>query len=440
MVDTVPDSNTLKYAGDVDIADIRIAAANGTVIDVFNFVVELSLFEDIQSPSLSGELVINDAIDLTNLFPLIGEERIFISFKTPGFSEESRVVGSFYIYKMSERTNNSAKQTEYTLHFISIEGIRDQNIRYSRSYEGTPTAIAPLILQDERFLNTNKPLFIGQSKNSLKYVSNYWSPFQNMNFLASRAISTTGVSNFVFFESYKGFVFESIDAMLQKQAVARVYYSQKDREPTFQNGTKRDVRSQLDQILNVDIPVAYDYMERAANGMYRSKGIYHDIVSKRYETKILDYDQHFETLNHLNPVKIKTPVTPTRSTSRIELVNRAYENFLGMKSDRAKEWYQQRVMNMSQLFAQSMNIEIPGRTDLVCGAVLDITLYKNTPYSSKDDDDRIIDNVLSGRYLITKVRHYIDRRNAMHSCFIECVKDSFIKDVNDPKVTGYTKQ
>lgn len=440
MVNTVQNQDALKFAGDVDLSDIRIGAANGTVIDIINFVVELSLFEDIQSPSLSGEVVINDSLDLTNLFPLIGEERIFISFKTPSFSEESRIIGSFYIYKMSERVNNALKQIEYTLHFMSFEGIRDQNIRYSRSYEGTPSKIAPLILNDERFLNTRKPLFIGESKNLVKFVSNYWSPFQNMSYLASRAISLRGVSNFVFFESYKGFVFESVDNMLLKDAMGRFTYDQSDRLPTRAGSSTRDIRSQLDQILSVDIPVAYDYMERVSQGMFRSKGIYHDLVSKRYETKILDYDQHFNTLNHLNPVKLKTPVLPIRSTSRIELINRAYENFIGLKSDRAKEWYQQRVMNMSQLFAQRINLEISGRTDLVCGGVIDITLYKNTPYNSKDDEERIIDNVLSGRYLLTKVRHYIDRRNNQHSCLIECVKDSFIKDVNDPKVTGYSKQ
>jgi hypothetical protein len=440
MKEVVTDQNALKFAGDLDISDIRIGAANGTIIDIFNFVVEMSLFEDMQSPALSGEIVINDAIDLTNLFPLIGEERLYVSFKTPSFSEESRIVGTFYIYKMSERQNVAAKQVEYTLHFMSIEGIRDQNIRYSRSYEGTPSQIAPLILRDERFLNTQKPLYIGESKNLVKYVSNYWSPFQNMSFLASRAISKTGVSNFVFFESYKGFVFESVDNMLIKDPVARVFFDQSDRIPTRGGTAQRDIRTQLDQILNVHIPVSHDYIERVSNGMFRSKGIYHDLVSKRYETKILDYDKHFTTLNHLNPVKLKTPTLPIRSTSRIELVNRAYENFIGVKSDRAKEWYQQRVMNMSQLFAQRINLEIPGRTDLVCGAVIDITLYKNTPYNPKDDEDRIIDNVMSGRYLLTKVRHYIDRRNNMHSCFVECVKDSFIKDVNDARVTGYTKQ
>lgn len=439
-MNTLQNDDALKFAGDVDLSDIRIGAANGTIIDIFNFVVELSLFEDIQSPTLSGEVVINDSLDLANIFPLMGEERIFISFKTPGFSQEARIVGTFYIYKMSERTNNALKQVEYTLHFMSIEGIRDQNIRYSRCYEGTPSKIAPLILTDERFLNSRKPLFIGESKNHVKYVSNYWSPFQNMSWLASRALSMTGVSNFVFFESYKGYVFESIDNMLLKDSMGRFTYDQSDRLPIPNAGSKRDIRAQLDQILSIDVPVAYDYMERVSQGMFRSKGIYHDLVSKRYETKILDYDEHYTTLNHLNPVKLKTPTMPIRSTSRIELVNRAYENFIGVKSDRAKEWYQQRVMNMSQLFAQRINLEIPGRTDLVCGGVIDITLYKNTPYSPKDDEDRITDNVMSGRYLLTKVRHYIDRRNNVHSCFVECVKDSFIKDLNDPKATGYSKQ
>jgi hypothetical protein len=432
-------SEQLKYAGDVNITDVRIGAPNGTQLDIFNFVVEISLFEDITSPTISGEIVINDALDLPNIFPLIGEERVFISFKTPSFSDESTIVGTYYIYKMSSRQNTAEKALEYTLHFISIEAVRDLNIRFSRGYEGTPTSIVQKIIGDPLYMNSNKAQFIGPSKNAVKYVSNYWSPFQNINFLASRTISPTGATNFVFFESYKGFVFEAVDNMIAKEAIAEYFYDQNNRIPSInKTSSNRNTIEDLKQINNYDIPVAFDYISRIKAGTFRSKAVFHDITSKRYETKILDYNDWYTKHNHLNAYPLKTDSLPVRSTGRIELVNRAYETFLNMKSDRAKEWYLERIMSMSELFAQRMNLEVPGRTDMVVGAVINVTMYKNTPYTEKDNEERITDNLLSGRYLVTKVRHVISRAENKHKMMLEVVKDSFIKNVNDIKTTGYS--
>jgi hypothetical protein len=94
----------LKFAGDYKLHDVKIGSARGEIYDVFNFVIDINIYEDIYSPTMSGNLTLNDAQDLINLLPMIGEEKLLITFQTAGTSEEEgNFEQEFYIYKMTDR-------------------------------------------------------------------------------------------------------------------------------------------------------------------------------------------------------------------------------------------------------------------------------------------------------------------------------------------------
>jgi hypothetical protein len=94
----------LKFAGDFNLRDVKIGSARGEIYDVFNFVIDIYIFEDIYSPTMSGNLTLNDAQDLINLLPMIGEEKLLISFQTAGTSDDDGLFEQeFYIYKMTDR-------------------------------------------------------------------------------------------------------------------------------------------------------------------------------------------------------------------------------------------------------------------------------------------------------------------------------------------------
>lgn len=431
--------NGLKFAGDVDVSDVKIGSANGVVLDVYNLMTEINIYEDIASPAVSGDITLNDSLDMANIFPLIGEEKIFIRFKTPGFAENAEFGMVFYIYKMSDRVQSADKNVTFTLHFTTFEAVRDLNSKISRGFSGKMDTLVRNLFTDPKHLATDKDLFIGKFKNNLSYVSNYWTPFQNLNYLATRALSeTNNAANVMFFENHKGYVFEALDVMVDADALCSYAYDERNRKQGGDGGSSRSPLKDLEQIEAYEIYEPFDYFKKVANGGIRSKAIFHDITTKRYETKTYDYDTQYDGHNHLNPFRMKTKGMPARNTSRIELVNRAYDNFLNMRTDRAKEWYMQRLMQLNELFSTRLNMEVPGRTDLVVGAVVEISLFKNTPNDPKYTSTSLQDNVFSGRYLVSKLRHNIKRTDNRHTMYVECVKDSFTKDVFDPSVTGYT--
>ena len=73
----------IKFAGDYELIDVKVGSARGLIVDVYNFVVEINLYEDLSSSTISGNLTLNDAQDLINLMPFIGEEKLLLSFKSP---------------------------------------------------------------------------------------------------------------------------------------------------------------------------------------------------------------------------------------------------------------------------------------------------------------------------------------------------------------------
>jgi hypothetical protein len=242
----------------------------------------------------------------------------------------------------------------------------------------------------------------------------------------------------MFFENHKGYVFEALDVLVDQNALCAYAYDERNRKQNPDGSSSRSPLKDLEQIESYEIYEPFDYFKKISQGGVRSKAIFHDITTKRYETKTFDYDVQYDKHNHLNPYRMKTKGMPARNTSRIELVNRAYDNFLNMRTDRAKEWYMQRLMQLTELFSTRLNMEVPGRTDMVVGAVVEISLFKNTPSGPKSSNGSLQDNVFSGRYLVSRLRHNIKRTDNRHTMYVECVKDSFTKDVFDASVTGYS--
>ena len=88
----------------------------------------------------------------------------------------------------------------------------------------------------------------------------------------------------------------------------------------------------------------------------------------------------------------------------------------------------QRRRSLLQL-AESCKIEITvlGRTDYTVGQKVKLKLYKNAPVEKKDTEKDTIDDMFSGFYIISSIRHNIG--TSLHECTMELIKDSFDIDL-----------
>ena len=417
----------LRFAGDVDIERVEIVSSAGRGVEVTNMVAEIQIFEDIFSPCVTGTVTITDSIDLVNVFPFIGEEKIILKIRTPAIPDkmkESRIDQQFYIYKMSDRKVLGDKNVFYILHFCSYELVSDANLKLSRSFEGKISDIAKKMMKTE-IVKSDLPMDIEETKNSVKYISNYWSPYKNMNFLAERAISTSNVPNYVFFENRHGLNFVSLSGLFGKKDREQYTYDSFERVPK-EHGSIQHPEATFSRFLDYTIETGFDYIERINSGMFGSKMISHDILTKKYSTQNVSMFTNFDQEKHLNKYPVSTQDVLARYNSNIFNYPKYNRHMNGSGDDGVQNWLQRRVSLMAQAHAYRMTAEVPGRTDITVGEIVSVKIYKSSQTLKEDENDSLVDNMFSGRYIISALNHRITREK--HEIHMELLKDSLIVD------------
>ena len=87
---------------------------------------------------------------------------------------------------------------------------------------------------------------------------------------------------------------------------------------------------------------------------------------------------------------------------------------------------QNRISLLAHINANKIELTIPGRMDYTVGLRVNLKLFKNEPNNKEDTE--ILDEMLSGSYIISAISHYINRDR--HECIIEVVKESLLLNLN----------
>ena len=425
------EAEAIRFAGDVSIDKIEIiTGSTGFGQDVTNQVVAFEFYEDIFSPFFSGILALKDSLDLANLFPFVGEEYVNIKFHTPTFTGKDKVIDDqFYIFKMSNRERSGDRSVIYELHFMSREALVDLNKRASKPYFGKCSDIARNIITDKvDGLESIKNVNIEETPNGVKFIANWWPPVQSLNYAAETAANINGSAAYIFFENRIGLNFMSLENMYKGAVKQEFIYDSYFRDFLPDGRSTRNVEEEYKRIIDIKIPVVYDYIDRSRSGMYASKMISYDLTTKKYAVKGFDYIDDFPTEKHLNEFPLTSRAVVRRSNNLIINQNKYYGNFNNFGDVTNSKTIQKRLSLINQAEANTIQITVPGRTDYTVGQKVYVTLYKYNPIDSTETTEKIIDNIFSGNYLIAAINHVIDREK--HQCVMELIKDSFIVDMN----------
>jgi hypothetical protein len=421
-------TEVIRFAGDVSVKKAEIVSQNGLYQDIRGQVINIHVYEDMFSPFISGLIIIKESLDLINLFPLVGEELLNLEMSTPSLSKSLR--GEFHIYKLSERELLSDKSVVYTLHFISKEAIIDLNKKISRGFGGKVSEIATTILTEPNIgLETIKNVLVEPSSNSTKYVSNFWSPIKNINYLCDAAVNRNGSPSFVFFENREGFNFISLETLYTPdvlQTFVNDKYSRDDRDGI---GSIKNVNEDFKRILEIRVPVAFDYMDRIRSGMNASNMILYDFTKKQYSVKTFDMLRNYDEQRHLNEFPLISNNNIRRGDSLLINATKYFGNFSGFGDVTNTNILQKRISLIKQAEAMKIEIVVPGRFDYTVGKKVQLDLPRIEPVTKMDAD--IQDKIFSGTYLISAINHYIDKEK--HECHMELIKDSFIINLNNRK-------
>ena len=122
-------SEKLKRAGDVIIGEIILTSSNGMQLDIAPQVVSIEITENLFEPFTSGVLTIIDGQNLSNLFPLVGNEFVSVSFHTPTVGDDQYYYKKFFIYAISDKIKLTERTSGYQLRLISVEATIDRTTR-----------------------------------------------------------------------------------------------------------------------------------------------------------------------------------------------------------------------------------------------------------------------------------------------------------------------
>ena len=428
---TVAETGDSQFAGDFQL-DYIIIHSSSDPIDIKPLWLELNVYESINSPQVYGDITIADSANHIQNIPIIGQEEIEFVFGTP--DNELIDFESFRgrIYKVSNMVRTEERQQVYTIHFTSKEFIKNHRTRIDLAYNDSGDVICENILRD--VLQTNKALNLEPSDLKVKLLGNNMKPFDFIRMLAKRCRSREFEgAGYLFFENHRGYNFRSWESLVVSANGIRPAQIEYFVSPS----SKSDVASDMQSILEYRVVKNQDFLAASVSGMLGSTHYIYDMHTKSYVKKEHKYHEVFNDRNHnedptSNPLFTDTPVEEGKNISdytdqRLMLSNKdirlhQINEYDGHNYDNLGQFNQDRLHDYTTHNQLVVKCTVPGNSVLAAGDVVLLNLPSFEPIPTVSPTERVYDEYLSGRWILTNIVHAVSPQN--YSTTFDCVKDS----------------
>ena len=364
----------------------------------------ITYYESIRSPAISLSLNFIDVDQLVSREGITGGEYLSLRIGVGGYDKDFEINPDKHLLMLNsvkDVTTSSSKQ-EATLEFLSVESIVNETARVSQRFTGNVTETVKKLLKGKKGIETKKKLDSDQASNAYSFVGNLKRPFDTIQWLCSKTQSSKDGYGFLFFETLDGYVFRSIQSLLEEEGVEY----KKSEKP---EGVGDDFR-----ILENNLNQTNDIGMGCRMGMYANKTIYINLDNATQKT----VDFRIESLKLKKPPKLPKGLekNPTR------LMLRVLDKGALQKGSQKKELQKENELAIYQsksyarnnlIFSQSMSVSIPFNPTLRAGQMMNLRFplrkgddQETTTYGEESDDD------VSGKYLISELSHNISNNQA----------------------------
>ena len=451
--------STVQYAGQFVIEKCELVTSAGLVINLSSSILEINLFEDIYSNALKGSIICYDTNSLITKTQILGQDYLRLKIITPGFEDGDDekcfdfTDNVFSVYKIGARNEASVNSEVFELSFISPEALTNLRKRVSKSLIGSPSEIFETLMKSEFSINTTKRLYIEESSGIRKYVVPNIHPFQFIQNLMEEAVSSSTQSPFyVFFENTRGYHFRTLQSLYNQET--RAEFNIGDPGELQDAGSKvKDIEKEYRTVIQDDSNNNSDMLKNIISGLLANKLRTIDIFNKEINTNTHNYFDDYKKFGRIEggekdkPIYNDAPIEDDGSRisdypdTNIHLVpyqvnkdtggdplhyNKETEDYT-YASSTEKDSVQYIKGKMVELASTlSRNLKVNGHTALSCG---------DTIQFSKPEKGGNIDELESGKYLITAARHIFSTINNKHEIVVTCNKDSHpISKKNDASI------
>jgi hypothetical protein len=428
----MPDTEGLSKATQFQIDSLLIVGSNGVSVDVRQLMRELNLYEDLFTNTMYGNLLLSDTQNLINILPIVGSEYLVVSLSKP--TTPWKITKTLRIYKITDRRRNGAYVEDYILHLCSEETILNESIKISKAYKGLPVSdIIQDITKNYLQIAPSKfpPASITNTMGNHNIVVPFWTPFYTINWLVrlARTAQHPGCS-FAFFEDRDGFRFTSIEALSQQTPVQSINFMPMNFHGEH-NTQESDMQMRQESAESYEIVEGLDVLRSISTGMYAGKLVTINPIEQRINVHSLDAATLYNNTKHPNPFSCLT-LAPDRT--RHTLSEHHDANFRVAADNLSVErWMLQRDAYLSGIHAFRIRVAIGGNMLLRVGQMVQLNL---PAAMAATKDGKELDRLFTGKYLITAIRHKVDRTK--YVCILELSKDSLTAELPAPLLSSPT--
>ncbi|NRA11924.1 MAG: hypothetical protein HRT57_08215 [Crocinitomicaceae bacterium] len=373
---------------------------------------------------ISGEIGINDQIDIFNEMALVGDEVVELRFNTPQ-KKEINFVGKVYNVGVV-RPDDKTRLVK--LKFCSAEKITADQITINRAYrEVLYSDMAKDIFTPLNVIGSKK-LYVEPTKNKGSIIVNNKSPLDVLNLIAkvSRSAEYMG-ANYVLFEQSDGFFkFASIESLIDPSRVSPTISYVIDSP----SGEKNDLRK-LVGVKKWKVITFPNVVSGVKGGVYGSTLVSHDLMKRKVAYTTFNYDESYNQFKSVNYNQVgsgqgKTSLTNNKTYSErnsgfVKFLPKHFKSFDTEKNynDEREESELIRNSQLRQINSIRLMIIVPGDSQRRVGEVIKLKVPTAEEKGGK------IDEIMSGRYLISKIKHVVGSEPNDYNTAMEIVADSF---------------
>lgn len=429
----MPDDGGIKQSIEFQLDALMLVSASGVSVDVREVMRELNIFEDLFSNTLTGSLFISDTQNLINVLPIVGAEYLVVNLVKP--STPFKISKVFRIYKISDRRKGTPNSEDYVLHFCSEELILSESIKISKSYKGMSVsamvkdiATAYLKIDAKKFPASA----LTETTGNFDVVVPLWTPLYTINWISRMARNGLSPScSFVFFEDGLGYNFKSIEELSQQEPVQVVNFmpvnlaGESGEQKSGNQNAKSDTQQRLESAEEYDMMNTPDMLRGIQSGLFAGKLMRVNILDQQIKTMTASGTDLFNNTKHTN----KNTFIQTGQDRTKVIQTKHHDAFYRIAADNLKveTWMLQRNAYFSALHGFQIKVVLPGNMNMRAGTVVQLNLPAATVGLK---EEKPMDILYSGKYLITAIRHKIDRTK--YVCILELSKDSIEQPLPTP--------
>jgi hypothetical protein len=435
---TVSDSQQFK------INELVLVTKNGN-IDISAIYEEISIYDSLFMPVMSGKILIKDSIGLSGKLLFDGSESLLMEIVKDPNSDIAKIRRSFRIYKQSDRTNLNLNNEAYVLSFVSDELMYSDQQRINQSYENTYTEIIKRIMVDYLKLPQNQ---LGGTYDETvgirKFVVPNLRPLEAIEWCAKRSVDENNSPNFLFYQNSTGYNFASLSKLLTKPEILNIKFEPK-------NTKEIDNINEISSARSLEIVSQTDSVEKTRSGVNAGKFIGFDPMTRVIATKNISYDDHYSGMKHANENRNVSVIDNREGLKNVEMFNakktvssfgtarklskyiQKYDPTSLSKEDNLEDYLFQRKAIINNLMERRVKLVMPGNFDLSSG--FNVNLFVPN-MAAKEKGDSNEDQTLTGKYIIVGTRHIIGYEK--HETIIEIATTSTQNDfvpVSSPQQT-----